>query len=77
MKKVLEGTIVSQKMHKTVVVEVLRKRPHPLYKKLMAVSKKYKVDVSDFSVAVGGRVKIAEVRPVSKDKHFTIIEVKK
>lgn len=77
MKKVFEGIVVSQKMQKTVVVEVLRKRPHPLYKKLMAVSKKYKVDVSDFSVALGDRVKIAEVRPISKDKHFTIVEVKK
>ncbi len=77
MKKTFEGVVTSVHMQKTAVVEVLRKKPHPLYKKLMVTGKKYKVDTSDFSVVVGNRVKIAQTRPISKDKHFKIVEVKK
>lgn len=76
MKKIVEG-VVTAVLQKTAVVKVLRKKPHPMYKKLMVISKKYKADVSDFSVTVGNRVKIAESRPISKDKHFKIVEVKK
>lgn len=76
MKKTVEGVVTSISQ-KTAVVEVLRKKPHPLYKKLMVISKKYKADVSDSSVTVGNRVKIAESRPISKDKHFKIVEVEK
>lgn len=77
MKKTLEGVVTSVHMQKTAVVEVLRKKPHPLYKKLMVTGKKYKANVAGFSLAVGVVVKIAGHRPFSKDKHFKIVEVKK
>ncbi|MCL5970638.1 MAG: 30S ribosomal protein S17 [Patescibacteria group bacterium] len=75
MSKILEGQVVSTKMKKTAIVEVIRRTPHPLYKKLIRKSKKYKVDTGDLTVAAGDAVKIAEIKPVSKDKHFKILEV--
>ncbi|MDO8657252.1 MAG: 30S ribosomal protein S17 [Candidatus Levybacteria bacterium] len=73
--KIFEGVIVSIKMQKTAVVEVTRKKPHPLYRKLLKKSKKYFADSSDFSVSLGDKVKIAETKPISKHKHFEIIEI--
>lgn len=73
--KIFEGVIVSIKMQKTVVVEVTRKKPHPLYRKLLKRNKKYFVDSSGFSVSLGDKVKIAETRPISKQKHFKIVDV--
>lgn len=75
MQKIFNGTIISVKMNKTAVVEVTRKTPHPLYKKLLKKSKKYKVSIGEFEVSLGDKVKIIETRPISKDKHFKIIEV--
>lgn len=77
MQKTLNGKIVSLKMQKTAVVEVERKSPHPLYKKLMKVNKRYKADSGDMSLNIGDRVKIGEVSPISKDKKFKILEVLK
>ncbi len=75
MAKVLKGTVVSNGMQKTAVVEVVEKRPHKLYKKLIKHSKKYKVDVGDASVALGDVVRIVEVKPISKDKRFKLQEI--
>ncbi|HEX8932040.1 MAG TPA: 30S ribosomal protein S17 [Patescibacteria group bacterium] len=75
MAKVLTGKIISTKMQDTVIVEVTRFVPHPLYKKLMKKSKNFKVDVNGHELSVGKRVKIAETKPVSKDKYFKVIEV--
>lgn len=77
MKKTLEGKIVSLKMNKTAVVEVTRKTPHPLYRKLMKKSKNIKADTGSFSLVVGQRVKISEVKPISKEKFFIVSEVLK
>jgi small subunit ribosomal protein S17 len=77
MQRTFKGKIVSLKMQKTAVVEVVRKSPHPLYKKLMKISKKYKADTGDLSLNVGDRVKIGEVAPISKDKKFRVLEVLK
>ena len=74
MAKVLRGKVVSIKMQDTVVVEVTRHVPHKLYKKLLKRSKKYKVDSKGKTVAVGDSVRIAEIKPMSKDKYFTIVE---
>lgn len=74
MQKMLEGNIVSVKMGNTVVVEVTRKVAHPLYKKLMKRSKKYKVDLGGIEVALGDRVRIGEIKPISKDKYFKILK---
>lgn len=73
--KTIEGVIISNKMIKTAVVEVVRRVPHPLYKKLVKKSSKFKVDTGEFQVSVGDRVRIIETRPISKDKNFKIMEV--
>lgn len=74
--KILEGKLISVKMQNTAVVEVKRIKPHPLYGKLVRLSKKYKVENSGFEdLTVGTEVKIQEIKPVSKEKHFKIIEV--
>lgn len=75
MNKTFIGKVVSITMTNTVVVEVSRKTPHKLYKKLITRSKRYKVDPVDNKVARGGTVKIVETRPQSKSKYFKIAEV--
>jgi len=75
MQKTFEGKVVSSKMQNTVVVEVFRRKPHPLYKRLLKRSTKFKVDTTGQSVNVGDKVKIIETRPISKGKYFKIIEV--
>lgn len=74
--KVFEGIIVSNGMNKTAVVEVYRRISHPLYKKLIKKSKKYKVDNNGFEdIVVGSVVRITETKPISKDKYFRISEI--
>lgn len=75
MKKTLEGIIVSVKMAKTAVVKITRKFPHPLYKKLIKKDSNLNVDVGTFTLKVGDKVKITEVKPISKTKHFKVLEV--
>ena len=75
MRKILNGVVVSVKMQKTAVVEVSRKKQHPLYKKLLTKSKRYKADMGKFSVSLGDLVKIGETKPISKGKNFEIISV--
>ena len=77
MQKMFEGIVVSARMQNTVVVEVFRKKPHPLYKRLIKRSTKFKVDSAGQSVNAGDKVKIIETRPISKGKHFRIMEVLK
>lgn len=77
MAKVLTGTVVSVKMNKTVVVEVTRRVPHPLYKKLLKKSKKFLADSGEQTVNVGETVKIVETKPIAKNKHFKLVEEKK
>jgi small subunit ribosomal protein S17 len=73
--RVFEGKVVSLKTNKTVIVEVVRRTPHPLYKKLLQRSKRYKVDMGSFALTLGQSVKIAETRPLSKGKFFKVTEV--
>lgn len=75
MQKVFEGVVVSLKMKKSAVVLVTRVAPHPIYKKLIKKDKKIKADISSFDLVVGDRVRIGETRPLSKLKHFKILEV--
>ncbi len=77
MAKILTGSVVSVKMNKSIVVEVTRKVAHPLYKKLLKKSKKFLVDSGDQEVTVGDTVKIIETKPISKNKHFALVEEKK
>ena len=75
MAKILTGKVISTKMQGTVIVEVTRFVPHKLYRKLMKKSKHHKVDNTGFEVTVGQQVKIAETKPMAKDKHFKIVEI--
>lgn len=73
--KIFEGIVVSGGKNKTVVVEVSRRTPHPLYRKLMRLSKKLKADTGDLEVMIGNKVKIGETRPMSKGKYFKVLEI--
>jgi small subunit ribosomal protein S17 len=75
MPKVLTGKVIANKMQNTVVVEVSRRVPHPLYKKLLKKTKHFNVDTAGQEIAVGNEVKIVETKPMSKTKYFAIKEV--
>lgn len=75
MNRMLTGTVVSDKMEKTVVVSVSRSKIHPLYKKRYAVSNKFKAHDEKNAAKVGDVVEITETRPMSKDKHFAITKI--
>lgn len=75
MQKTLEGNIVSIKLGDTIIVEVTRKVPHSLYKKVMKKSKRYKVERAGLEVSLGDKVKIESIRPMSKDKYFKVIKI--
>lgn len=72
--KVLSGVVVSDKMKDTIVVEVQRFVKHTKYKKYHKVHKKYKVHDAGNTRKVGEKVEIRETRPISKTKHFTVVE---
>lgn len=71
--KTLKGTVVSDKMDKTIVVAVTRFIKHAKYGKFLKITKKYKAHDETNSKKVGDDVSIAETRPLSKDKRFTIV----
>ncbi|MFA6118376.1 MAG: 30S ribosomal protein S17 [Parachlamydiales bacterium] len=74
-KKVLEGTVVSDKMQKTVVVNVVTKMRHPKYKKLVEKYKKYYAHDETGDAKEGKKVEIVECRPLSKLKRFRVVKV--
>lgn len=73
MKKFI-GRVIKTKMDKTATVEVVRLKPHPIYKKRMKVKKKFHVH-DELGTKVGNRVVIVEKRPISKTKKWQILEV--
>ena len=73
-KKQLTGTIVSNKMQKTLVVEVEKIKQHSRYKKRYKVHKKYKAHYEEGEFSVGDKVIIEECRPLSKDKRWRVIK---
>ena len=74
-KKVRIGTVTSDKMEKTITVSVETVKQHPLYKKTIKTSKKYKVHDENNEAKTGDIVKIIETRPLSKDKRWRLIEI--
>jgi len=74
-KKRLKGKVVSDKMQKTVVVEVERIKMHPLYKKRYKVHKRYKAHDEREICKVGDEVIIEETRPLSKEKRWRVVEI--
>lgn len=71
--KVLSGVVVSDKMKDTAVVKVDQYLKHPRYGKYIRKSKKYKAHDAGNTVHVGDKVQIIECKPISKDKHFRVI----
>jgi len=72
-KRVLQGTVVSDKNEKTVVVRVERRFTHPVMKKTVRQSKKYKAHDEANACKVGDIVTIQESRPISKDKRWVVV----
>lgn len=72
-KKQLIGKVISNKMQKTVVVEVERLKEHPKYKRRYRLHKKYKAHDEKGEYKVGDRVIIEECRPISKEKRWRVI----
>jgi small subunit ribosomal protein S17 len=73
-KKKLTGIVVSDKMQKTVVVNVERVKEHPKYKRRYKIHKKYKAHDQNQEYKVGDVVMIEETTPISKDKHFVVVK---
>ncbi len=74
-RKVREGLVVSDKMDKTVVVAVETRKVHPLYKKAVRGTKKYKAHDENNACKIGDKVKIVETRPLSKEKSWRVAEI--
>ena len=72
-KRIMQGVVVSDKMDKTVVVNVERKFPHPLYKKYIKRSKRYHAHDENNNHKVGDTVSIQECRPLSKNKKWEVV----
>ena len=73
-KKLLQGIVVSDKMQKTVVVEVERVAEHPKYKRRYKVHKKFKAHDEKQEYHIGDKVVIEESNPISKDKNWIVIK---
>ncbi|HQG40366.1 MAG TPA: 30S ribosomal protein S17 [Spirochaetales bacterium] len=71
----MQGIVVSDKMDKTIVVEVLMRKLHPLYKKYVNKTKRVKAHDEKNDAKVGDTVRIEECRPLSKEKHFRLVEI--
>ena len=69
------GMVVSNSMNKTIVVEVVSSKKHPLYKKVVKSTKKFKVHDEKEEANVGDTVEIMETRPISKQKHFRLVRI--
>lgn len=73
-KRQLIGTVISNKMEKTVAVEVERLKEHPKYKRRFRLHKKYKAHDEKEECQVGDKVIIEECRPISKEKRWRVIK---
>lgn len=76
-RKEFTGTVISDKMQKTIIVRITRMAKHPKYKRIIKRYSKFKVHDEKNIAKVGDMVWIQETRPLSKDKRFRIIEVLK
>ena len=74
-RKVREGTVVSNKMNKTIVISIVDRVPHPRYSKFVARTKKLYAHDETNDAKIGDRVRVMETRPMSKQKRWRLIEV--
>ena len=69
------GVVVSDKMDKTIVVSVVSNVKHPLYKKVVKITKKFKAHDQNNECKIGDTVEIMETRPISKTTHFRLLRI--
>jgi small subunit ribosomal protein S17 len=74
-RKTRTGVVVSDKMDKTIVVAIKTKVRHPLYGKMVNRTRKFKAHDEENTCGVGDTVRIAETRPLSKDKRWRLVEI--
>jgi len=74
-RKVRQGVVVSDKMDKTIVVQVTTLKPHPLYGRTMKRSVKFKAHDENNECGIGDSVEIMECRPLSKEKNWRLLRV--
>ena len=75
LRKVMIGTVTSNKMDKTVVVSVAKRVKHPLYGKIVERTYKLKAHDEENKCEIGDKVKVMETRPLSKDKRWRVVEI--
>lgn len=75
LRKTRTGMVVSDKMDKTVVVAVIDSVRHPLYKKIVKRTVKFKAHDEQNACGIGDTVMIMETRPISKDKRWRVVEI--
>ena len=74
-RKVLVGRVLSNRMDKTVVVQVVRRKRHPLYGKVISLRKKYKAHDEENACQVGDLIQMIESRPMSREKRWRVTEI--
>lgn len=75
LRKTRVGQVTSDKMDKTIVVAITEHIKHPLYKKFIKRTVKLKAHDENNECAIGDRVRVMETRPLSKDKHWRLVEI--
>ena len=75
LRKERVGIVTSDKMDKTVVVSITERVKHPLYKKIVSRTKKLKAHDENNACGIGDKVRVAETRPLSKDKCWRVVEI--
>ena len=75
MRKTRTGVVVSDKMDKTIVVEIRTRVKHPLYGKILNKTSKIKAHDEENQCGIGDYVRIMETRPLSKEKHWRLVEI--
>lgn len=75
LRKTRTGIVVSDKMDKTIVVAIRERVKHPLYGKIVNRTKKFKVHDENNKCGIGDKVRVMETRPLSKDKHWRLVEI--
>ena len=75
LRKTRVGVVVSDKMDKTIVVAVKDSVQHPLYKKILKRTKKFKVHDENTECGVGETIRVMETRPLSHDKRWRLVEI--
>jgi small subunit ribosomal protein S17 len=74
-RKIISGTVVSNRMDKTAVVQVQRRFAHPVFKKFVSKRIKYKIHDEKNDLNIGDIVRIIETRPLSKDKRWRLLDI--